>query len=554
MLDQSARDMKTSAGSASTNNWDTVFAIEFADVNRAIAASGNYATSFDVSQTSGGETAHLFGTFDAWRMTGGADQNIIMTLPIPTFTLEFTGDDDKSRENAWLRIQVALDRIPRKSNGDKGTTIDFRTALRSNTGTDIVKIDSFGWPGSDDPTDPNYDSDLVEDVKILLADWFRQEENLEQFDHTFCTVNLNARAAKEAFQWLMPTTATYAVKELADDRVGAFGVLCMTENRDAPENQTLNINILQDGKAGLLINKDRFLEKFIKPGLSALFTTPADDPNWVDDHFGLSESGTSITNTKAVHIDDFSLRENEYVRADVPEGGFTATLEDTFLEITYNDLNHPYYHVVDYWYTARHTLSVTSQAGMDEDGAFILIPGRDEKGDEIMDHAVRLEKGTAARVVDWGLLALDIIAVVGTIAKGVSVARAAANANPVNPEVVAQVVGTGADAAVAAEGWLQAGIRTIREGATAFGAWVRVHPAFIWGNIALLITGLAGQQLKNYLEEQTEENPERVKPDMNEFALQIMAPVQWPGDTGFDVSSVAFNGGFHIVGNANFNS
>jgi len=556
MLDQSERSAKTSSGSASTNNWDTVFAIEFADVNRAIADSGNYATTFDHSQSSGGETGRIFGTFEPWEMTGGADQNIIMTLPIPSFTLQYTGYPDKARADAWLRIQVALDRIPRKLTGENGTgtLIDFCTALRNNSGTDIVQIDGFGWPGSDDKEHPDYDPELGEDAKVLIADWFRQQENLDQFDHTFCTVNLNAKAAKDAFQWLMPTTATYAVKELADERIGAFGVLCMTENREAPENQTLNINILEEGKAGFLINKNRFLDKFIKPGLGALFTNPSDDPDWVDANFALSQSGTSISNTNAVYIDEFSLKENEVVRADVPAGGFTATLEDTFLEIKYDGLKHPYYHVVDYWYVAHHNLSVTAMAGMDEDGSFILIPGRDENDEKIMDHSVALEKSTAARVVDWGLLALDIIAVVGTIAKGVSVARSAANAVEGTTQVAATVTTTTANTTLTSKQWLTAGLRTIYQGLKDFGSWVRAHPAYFWGMTSMLIAGIAGQQVKNYLEEQTEQNPDRVKPDMNEFALQIMAPVRWPGSTGFDVSKVAFNGGFHIVGDANFDS
>jgi len=526
MLDQQSKASKVSAGSASTNGWDTVFAIEFADVNRAIEASGNYATSFDHEQTGTSGTGRVYGSFSAWEMTGGADQNIIMTLPIPQFFFDFTSETTIERTDAWLRIQVALDRIPRKLVGadGMGSLIDFRTALKNSNGTDVVQVDGFGWPGSDDPSHPDYDPELEADVKVLLADWFRQSENL-----------------------------SYAVKELADERVGAFGILCMTEDREAPENQTLNANILEEGKAGLLINKDRFLEKFIKPGLGMMFSNDGAS-DWVDSHFALSESGTSITNTAAVHIDDFSLKESEQVRADLPVGGFNATLEDTYLEISYDDLSHPFFHVIDYWYTAHHDLTVRATVELDDEGNFLLIPGRDPDDKEAMKHNVVLEEGPLAEAAKWTMIALSIAGAFGTIANGIRTARAAAAAAPAAGAVAGTVANVGAVGTATTREWLRAGIATIRAGFASLVAWVRAHPAYLYGLIAATIMGVGAPLVKSFLEDQTEENPDRVKPNIEDFAVQIMQPVQWPSNTGFDVTSIAFNGGFHILGDAKFDS
>ena len=549
MLDQTKALSQQSVTAASTNDWDTVFVIGFDDVNTAIEASGNYEDRVDHSQSDGTDTATIGGDLSPWEMHGGSGQNVIMRLPMTDFTFDFTGEETFTRSTAELLIRVNLDQIPRKPDDSEtdGQLVDFRLALKNDRGTDAVQVMEFSWPGSDDEDDPDYDywQEVIEDTKVLFADWFRKDEILAQFDTTFCTVHLNRKVGVErGFEWLQPTSTTYAVRgpQIGTDEKGSFGILCMTEDRSAPPNQAVSREILGDGKAGLLINKDRFLEKMIKPGLNILFNRDPDDQDWVHQNFALSESGTSISNTKDIVIDNFTLKEGEETTATIPAGTFTARMEDTYIEIDYQDISHPYYKMIDYFYDLHHTVKIRAHADL-QDGCFVLEPGAGDPDDDLMSHTASLEKRPFGKVVDGVLLAMDIIGIVSAIGKG----------------IVAYRTATGMAAAIpaAAEngaGWLNTGRALIQNGLHRFTSWIAAHPSLIWLPIVAGVTTFTLGRVKAGFENDAEDSPEEIKPDMQAFALAAMAPVQWPALEEFQVTDVAFNGGLHILGDANFNS
>ena len=57
---------------------------------------------------------------------------------------------------------------------------------------------------------------------------------------------------------------------------------------------------------------------------------------------------------------------------------------------------------------------------------------------------------------------------------------------------------------------------------------------------------------KDLFENAREDDPTLIKPDMQAFALNVLAPIQWPTGAGLTVEDVAFNGGFHITGTPDF--
>ena len=63
------------AGPASTNNWDTAFAITFANANNAIKAQKSSPPAFSGTKQGGafgGPTVDVDGKFGDWQLSGGS--------------------------------------------------------------------------------------------------------------------------------------------------------------------------------------------------------------------------------------------------------------------------------------------------------------------------------------------------------------------------------------------------------------------------------------------------------------------------------------------------
>ena len=540
MLDSQATVKIQSDQIASTNNWDTVFAVDFEAVNDGIRGQGSSPDDFDHTQSGGGDTSRLFGDFGDWELVGGSGHLLEMRLPIPTFTFEMTGEPTQTRSDAWATIQLSLYQVTGNegSGVGGGTPVSFRSRPPKNDLLNAnefsVVVTDFGWPGSDS------EQDLVDDCRIMLADYYRLETSLEDFDHTFVTVNLNSRLGKEDsdFSWIAPTDTSYGVLEDGGSGGGSFAVLCMTNGNTPPENHNVSPAIKGDKRAGFLINKPIFLDHMVKPGIANMFGKELDDTDWVEANF-VTDSD-SITNKNALTIPDFSIAGKDDVTAHVPARTFRITLNDTELALDYQGMHHPYYKVLgSYWYEAYHYLTISSKAGFDtENKQFKLLPNLDDDGNEAIDYRASLEKSRAGKNVDIALLILDILGVVSAVFNGVAAVKGAT--------VAATAEG------VEATGIFAKSIAKLASVAKSLGEWMKAHPAFIWAGVAIGILGIAGTVAKERFEEARETDPTLIKPDMQEFALNVLAPVQWPHDAGLTVEDVCFNGGFQITGTPDF--
>jgi hypothetical protein len=107
--------------------------------------------------------------------------------------------------------------------------------------------------------------------KGALAIWLNK--NLNLFTYVFAVVNINAIAAKEAFQWLKPTYTSYAYFNGPTDETSYFGVLNMTSGDSAEglSNQLPPASIPQGCNSALLISSKKFLSNMVLPGMSTAF-------------------------------------------------------------------------------------------------------------------------------------------------------------------------------------------------------------------------------------------------------------------------------------------
>lgn len=529
-----------SLGIASTHGWDTAYGIRFSRVNAAIAAQGSSPSDFDHTQTSGGQTNRIFGTFGDWSIVDGSGHLLEMRVPVPSFTFEPDGQAPITRSDAVALITVELEAIP-QPGATSGTNHALKVKLpnRSNAS---VSVTSFTYPGSDS------DGVIPNAVRLLLQDWMRVDENLARFNHTFAVVNLNGKAAVRELQWVMPTTLSYGVVSRGEED-GIFAVLCMTEGNSAPADTIVSPDLVPPGKtAALLLSKERYLRKMVLPGLGFLFTEPKDKRGrtWPKDYFAISGNGTQVTNLFDLEIDPF-VTEHGPVRATIAANKLNVTLEDLYLDLGLTDFTHPYR---SGWFTAVHNISSRMQAALTPHNKFILIPAAGATGEPILTHTAVLEKTDIAKAFDYLVIAVEIAAFVLPLAKlgYARYAGVAAQETTTGLSAANTVVQSGKATTAKALPVLTAGGEAIQAGAAALPT---LSPRLLKGLAALGAIALGGLALglERYRDVASATNEAAKEiPDIKAFVTSIMTPVQWPDEAAFTVESVAFNGGFHIVG------
>ncbi|MEJ8853322.1 TULIP family P47-like protein [Variovorax robiniae] len=335
------------AGRASTNNWDTAFALNFANANLAIKAQKSSPPSFSGTKPGGGFSGpaiEVAGTFGDWQLSGGSGSLAELTLPIsgnataqatPPISLPFKGS---------AVIQISLQYLPQPgasvptSNATGGTTDALKPKLTTTDPATQPIVSIITLTLNPEAADAK---DAVSDV---LETWLLA--NLESFNHTFAAIDLGAVADKGQFQWLVPTMVGYGINNPVgtkpDDYV--FGVMAMTEGRTAANlGHDVSPNIIPSGcNAGFLISQERFLEKIMKPGISKLFLKASTSD------FQVSDDGSTITNLNRVYFHDFTTASKsgdttvDITGAYIDIGKFTLIANTTTLSINFIDLKFPW--------------------------------------------------------------------------------------------------------------------------------------------------------------------------------------------------------------------
>ncbi len=280
---------------ASTNGWDTVFAIRVPDVNSAIVKQKTSPKDFEKITTDPtyGITSSVQGTFGDWQITlGGDGQNINMRVPIKTGT--FTLNKKQTSLNGGEAvIQLKLNFLPPPTKTPptpKGTNHDLKAKLTPEvSGVPVVSVLNFVWPQG--TTDPGVIADSL--IKGDLQAWFN--DNLKDFVQVFSAVNLNVKADTENLQWLKPTYTSYAyadpISESKDLCDALFGVLCITTSKTDPTTLRHEITsgaIPSGQRSSFLIGEQLFTREVMYPSLPASFKSAT-----LDD-FELTNNDTEI--------------------------------------------------------------------------------------------------------------------------------------------------------------------------------------------------------------------------------------------------------------------
>ncbi|HET7462932.1 MAG TPA: TULIP family P47-like protein [Longimicrobium sp.] len=312
-----------------TNGWDTVYAIRLPDVNAAIAAQGTSPTAWQASLAGSMFSAAVDaqGTFGPWRLVNGAGSGttLRMEIPFPSATLTVNGAATQVT-GGLAHVEVKLQYLPRGSAGGTPNALLLRTTSADPVNDPVVSVSGVSYDS------PAHDEGLDAVLERCLDQWFNQ--HLAEFTHVFATVNLGATAASEGFQWLQPTSTSYAYVDDADDINNALlGVLCMVLCHSPDQAiEELAGGAIPDqevpARSAFSISRPLFLSQMVLPMLPQQFTrTDAS-------YFAITHNNTEIDNTQTIPMDP------------VEHAGISYDPEITTFRITINaDVMETYAHI-----------------------------------------------------------------------------------------------------------------------------------------------------------------------------------------------------------------
>lgn len=523
--------------SADTYGWDTVFAISFTDVNAAIAQKKSSPREFNQEVVDDDTKVVINGSFGDWRVsTGGDGQNLWMQLPIPKLTLSGTFSGVFTEALAEVEVKLGLVPQPGATPVKGAQQLKLRGGANDNKAVIIRALDLGKDIG---PVKSSM-------VQFALERWLNL--NTDKFAHAFASVDLDRELADElkGMKWLMPTHTSYAVSDLGSEESSVFGVLSMTENREPTRlNHQVSANAIPDhARAGFLISRERFLTKMVLPSMPALFRGSS-----VDD-FYVGDDGASVTNSARLTVQDLKLDDGKVVSPTLARGNLSVSVSESRLTLAFTDLHFEYSPGIDVYiqYDATNVIDI------DKDKRITLkLRKTTHKGTvttslnkqiiEITTAIAGVLIGAAIGVaIPGGAAVVEEGAVVAgeagsmiieettlEISEEVSEEAIGFADKEINPlvtaseEVTATVTNEGSNASKFA-GWLARNSAKIKGGL--IGSTIGGAVGGIAGKIPAILEAVATGEVQDL-------------PTLERFASTAVAPITWPGQSKFALTSAA---------------
>lgn len=273
----------------STFQWDTVFAIPIDHVNEAIIQQKASPKTFDYSDNKGDK---IYGNFKDWQIVENGDgKNINMSIPITQVSGSISGLTF-SLLNAQIIAQVNLEYIPADLEDQNSIVSPLHLKIKSKSDDPTAPVVSlYSSIFSSSPTGQAVKIIGETAVKAIITGLIKAwlNENLIDFAHVFCTVELNKYIDKtEGWKWTKPTDVSYAYVDGTNDKNSILGILAMTggRKRSVQQSDIIDANAIPEGSvAGFLVAEKLFLQELILP------TIPLHWKNASTDQFEIVPNG-----------------------------------------------------------------------------------------------------------------------------------------------------------------------------------------------------------------------------------------------------------------------
>lgn len=330
---------------ADTYGWDTVFAIYFTDVNKAIVDQKSTPANFGGSMSNpfGGTVEFVNCLWSDWQLVKGGDgKNVHMITPVKSGIFRSSGGDI-DLTGAEFVIEVNLDYIPQPSSADNTIVNNLQVSTQAGTPTNpTVSVLNTVIPGQSDEI-------VLSTIGGLIKNWFNN--NLGLFNHVFAVVDVAENLSKDdGWGWIKPTWISYAVVDhpQTSQYDSVFGILTMTANSPATNlahqlspfaipgvviQADGSISGQSDYNSGFLIGTHVFIKNMLLPHMMALFK------NASEGDFSIIQNGQAITTNRNLEFQDWDIPNHSQVTASIAAGDFNVAVENTELIFTMDDIH-----------------------------------------------------------------------------------------------------------------------------------------------------------------------------------------------------------------------
>ncbi|MBZ9753463.1 TULIP family P47-like protein [Deinococcus sp. HMF7604] len=264
-----------------TNNWDTVFAASYSQMNESIrqgssAYPENYPTQWAAtispSRVSAGYSGA--GSFEPWTLypvKGESGTTLTMAWHIPLCSIQYVdGTVDYKNLIAYVKLSLQALASSAKAQADQGDTYHYMVDATATPTTPLLTISSV-LSGDEEAIDP----DDAKAIGNLLVAWANDKNNLQQFKHVFATVTLDTQKSDSAFQWLVPSASAYAYASTDQFDTSSFAVLGMVNQRPIPPNAVPQVNagsIPTGQQACYSLSQEMLMTQMLLPSLHLQFS------------------------------------------------------------------------------------------------------------------------------------------------------------------------------------------------------------------------------------------------------------------------------------------
>lgn len=269
-----------------TYGWDTVFAIDIREVNRALAGVPESPTFTATSPVPGGSVT-LNWAFRNWRITDtpGGDR-IEVGLDFTTKSVLVMPGGKETKLDGWTcKVLFA-------AHFDEIDPITQTLKAKTATGGKWASV-SVEPP---DGVDPNDLFGEMAAIDALITKWFADDpEAVKLFSQEFATVDIGTDLAAQNVYYLQPLVLGFAGAVMADGITRALGILAMTRDslptsegppseaeikaaEDRARNATLQLSpnaIMPNAKAGFIVSARVFLEHMMTPACASAYSAGA---------------------------------------------------------------------------------------------------------------------------------------------------------------------------------------------------------------------------------------------------------------------------------------
>jgi hypothetical protein len=506
--------MSTQLNTIETNGWDTIYAVPFSEVNRAILNKSTSPTSFSESETSNMVSTSFSGTFSHWELNKGGDGRLVMLkLPMPTAAFS-TGQNTQNFTNGYAIIQANLAWVADANNPY------YQNLILNNNATTVQVIDIVF-----DGLTPASKGVMIQ----FLHNWL--VKNNSSFTNVFASININVAADTASFAWLKPTSYSYAVKDV-DDTNSVFAILCMTENRVAPGSTQVPVNALSaTANSALLISPERVIAKMFYPNINGMFKNAALSS------FEIGNTDLYIVNKEDLTFVDQSMPNGSSKTLSIKSDNFRLEIQDSRVIMTLNKVGFNYSSGVGVNFNHVSVATFDIKA----DGKFNLVIKSSNT-----DIGVETSTGVLVGEIVGGIAAAVVGAIIGGILGGALAGGEEAAAN-VAVELAENGVAEGIE--MQAQGGAQVAADVVAE--VAANAPAR-FATFFAQNWTKLFGGFVGIVIGEGTVQGTLAGVEYLAkgktPDLLKFGSDAIKPVAWPSTTNneFTIKDGQLNGALQL--------